>query len=60
MLPDDQAQLKPLIQRVAGDQDLVLFLDGVGVGEVVKRGSEEFRGSWSRPKWHIVFEGEKK
>jgi len=40
--------------------DLVLFLDGVGVGEIVKRGSEEFRGSWSRPKWHIVFEGEKK
>jgi len=39
--------------------DLVLFLDGVGVGEVVKRGAEEFRGSWSRPKWHIVFEKER-
>ncbi len=38
--------------------ELVLFLDGVAVGDVVKRGAEEFRGSWSRPKWHIVFEGE--
>jgi hypothetical protein len=36
--------------------ELVLFLDGTGVGEVDQRGAEAFRASWSRPKWHIVFQ----
>ena len=38
--------------------DLVLFLDGAGVGQVVKRDAEAFRSSWSRPKWHIVLHAE--
>ena len=38
--------------------ELVLFLDGTGEGNVAKRSAEEFRVSWSRPKWHIVFEDE--
>ncbi len=38
--------------------ELVLFLDGTGEGSVAKRSAEEFRASWSRPKWHIVFEDE--
>ena len=35
---------------------LVLFLDGIGVGQVAKRSVDDFRASWSRPKWHIVFQ----
>jgi hypothetical protein len=42
----------------AGELELVLFLDGAAVGQVRKRGAEEFRESWSRPKWHIVFQDE--
>ena len=44
----------------AADAELefVLFLDGLAVGNVVKRGSDEFRASWSRPKWHVVFQDE--
>ena len=38
--------------------ELVLFLDGIGVGKVAKRNAEDFRASWSRPKWHIVFQDE--
>ena len=38
--------------------ELVLFLDGIGAGEVAKRSVDEFRTSWSRPKWHIVFHNE--
>lgn len=38
--------------------DLVLFLDGIGVGKVTRRSADEFSGSWSRPKWHIVFQSE--
>lgn len=37
--------------------EFVLFLDGTDVGNVVKRNADEFRTSWSRPKWHIVFHG---
>ena len=40
------------------EMELVLFLDGSAVGEVSKRSAEEFRSSWSRPKWHIVFQEE--
>ena len=40
------------------EMDLVLFLDGIRLGSVVKRGVQEFRDSWSRPKWHIVFQEE--
>lgn len=36
--------------------DLVLFLDGSDIGKVTKRSAEDFRTSWSRPKWHIVFQ----
>jgi uncharacterized protein YycO len=36
--------------------EFILFLDGTEVGEVVRRNAEEFRSSWSRPKWHIVFQ----
>jgi len=38
--------------------ELVLFLDGTGVGQVDKRSTNEFCASWSRPKWHIVFQDE--
>lgn len=38
--------------------ELVLFLDGTDVGQVASRDADEFRKSWSRPKWHIVFEGD--
>ena len=40
------------------EMDLVLFLDGIEAGRVAKRSVEEFRTSWSRPKWHIVFQDE--
>jgi hypothetical protein len=40
------------------EMDLILFLDGTGFGKVTQRGADEFRASWSRPKWHIVFDGE--
>jgi hypothetical protein len=36
--------------------ELVLFLDGTAVGKVYKRSADEFCASWSRPKWHIVFQ----
>ena len=38
--------------------ELVLFLDGTAVGQVVKRNGQAFRSSWARPKWHIVFHDE--
>ena len=46
-------------REMAGDNsefELVLFLDGINVGEVLNRSAEDFRSSWSRPKWHIVFQ----
>lgn len=45
--------------RDDAEMDFVLFLDGTGIGRVVKRGVDEFRESWSRPKWHIVFQDDK-
>ena len=36
--------------------ELVTFLDGTEVGSVTVRNGEHFRTSWSRPKWHIVFQ----
>ena len=38
--------------------ELALFLDGVTVGKTIKQSISEFRTSWSRPKWHIVFKEE--
>ncbi|MBR58373.1 MAG: hypothetical protein CMH54_10175 [Myxococcales bacterium] len=46
------------MDRADAEMDLVLFLDGIRLGTVVKRGVQEFRDSWSRPKWHIVFQEE--
>lgn len=46
------------IGREDAEMDLVLFLDGIESGQVVKRSVEEFCTSWSRPKWHIVFQDE--
>ena len=46
------------MSRDDAELELVLFLDGTGVGQVVKRSPEEFRIIWSRPKWHIVFRDE--
>jgi hypothetical protein len=44
--------------RENAELELVLFPDGTGVGKVAKRSADEFCASWSRPKWHIVFQDE--
>jgi len=47
---DQEADLKD------SELDFVLFLDGITVGRTIKRSADDFRTSWSRPKWHIVFQ----
>ena len=41
--------------REDAEMDLVLILDGIGASQLAKRSVKEFRASWSRPKWRIVF-----
>ncbi|MDG2169620.1 MAG: YiiX/YebB-like N1pC/P60 family cysteine hydrolase [Opitutales bacterium] len=44
--------------QVDAELKLVTFLDGTDIGKVPIRSAEQFRTSWSRPKWHIVFKSE--
>ena len=44
-----------VLQTYDFETEWVLFLDGAGPGNVVRRSEAEFRRSWSRAKWHILF-----